>query len=222
MGNAGSAVSTNRTRNRAGSASIAALTRAAWWPTTMMASSQPLARAWRSACATSGIPPTVMSGFGTPDAALPSREPKPAARITVWVTAGTMGILIPRTSARVSPGMWRATSRSCYISRPGQYIRSRARGNRAGDRGRASSRPVRTRHHRDPQASQPAADRPGPHERAARRSRLRFASGPGARRRARRSLQHRRAVELADAHPHRRARSPPRSGDWSAEPEARS
>lgn len=27
----------------------------------------------------------------------------PAARITVWVTAGTVGILIPRTSARVFP-----------------------------------------------------------------------------------------------------------------------
>jgi hypothetical protein len=37
IGQCGSAVSTNRTRNRAGSASIAALTRAAWWPTTMMA-----------------------------------------------------------------------------------------------------------------------------------------------------------------------------------------
>ncbi len=38
--------------------------------------------------------------------------------------------------ARVA-GMWRGTSRSCYISRPAQYIRSRARGNRAGRRGLA-------------------------------------------------------------------------------------
>ena len=63
----------------------------------------------------------------------------PAARMTVCVTAGTVRISMPSIYHACRLNTWRAASRSCYISRPGQYIRSRARGNRAGHRGRASS-----------------------------------------------------------------------------------
>src|SRR6266851_3756027 len=38
------------------------------------------------------MPPTVMSGFGTPVAALPSLEPLPAARMTVCETDSEEGI----------------------------------------------------------------------------------------------------------------------------------
>src|ERR1700724_3130600 len=62
------------------------------WPPTTTASTQPLARAWLRAYATSGMPPTVISGLGTPFAALPSREPLPAARMTVCETDSEEGI----------------------------------------------------------------------------------------------------------------------------------
>ena len=168
-----------------------------WWPTTMMASSQPLACAWRRACSTSGIhaPIPAVSGHGRG-----ASTGSDAGGENHGLGDGQHGgHLIPRPSGRIQghrravDRMWRGTSRSCYISRL-PILRSRARGNRGGYGGRGPHDGSNATPSRFSSVSAAVRSIPAP-ERAARRSRFRLAQVWN-RRRARRSLQHRRSAEL--------------------------